>query len=183
MAKKQQAKVAFAVASRRGKRSRRKGKVYEREVASGYREIYGAAVKRGWQAREGHDAPDVENVPGLWVEAKHHGQVSARAALAQAIDAAKKAGSKAVPVAHCKDDGLPAVVVLRQEDWWELLRRREELVSKNVGLVKEVNLLTKENRSYDTAETAGAKAKLAAGAALAFAEAFAPAQPPRNGVH
>ena len=67
-------------ASARGKLSRMKGKVFEREVARDLRAIYGEQVKRGWQAREGTDAPDVENVP-YWVECKHHQRVNVRAAV------------------------------------------------------------------------------------------------------
>jgi hypothetical protein len=91
MAKSRRAKRSKAAMSKTGKLSRRKGKVFEREVAAGYREIFGAQVKRGWQAREGHDAPDVENVPGFWPEAKHHQRVNYRAALEQAEEAAAKA--------------------------------------------------------------------------------------------
>jgi len=110
--------------SRTGKRSRRKGKVFEREVAAEYRAIYGESIKRGWQAREGHDAPDVENVPDLWVEAKHHQRVNYRAALEQAEEALEKAKAPITvrPIAHCKDDGQKAVVIIRQEHWFALLK-------------------------------------------------------------
>lgn len=163
---KKRSKAAY---SRTGKLARRKGKVFEREVARGYREIYGAQVKRGWQAREGHDAPDVENVPGLWPEAKHHHHVSPRAALEQAEEAAAKAGMPPAvkPVAHCKDDNKEPIVVLSQEHWFELMRKLHEL----------------EHPKADTPKTVEKKLKLAAGAATAFAEVFRPAQPPRrNGV-
>lgn len=167
MGKNAKSKIAFAVASRRGKRSRRKGKVYEREVAAQYRELYGEGVKRGWQAREGHDAPDVENVPGLWVECKHHHRVNERAALEQALTDREKAGVHSVPVAHCKDDGKPALVVLQESEWFQLLARLQKAEAPRSA----------PRPVADTPESAGAKARFAAGAAIAFLEVFHPAQP------
>ena len=67
-----------------GQLSRRKGRRYEQVLVQRFREaVPGLAVRRGAQARGGHEAPDVD-VPGLWVEAKHGRCVNLRAALAQA---------------------------------------------------------------------------------------------------
>lgn len=149
-----------------GKLSRAKGKVFERAVAAQYREIFGDQVKRGWQAREGHDAPDIEGVPGLWVEAKHHQRVNYRAALEQAEEAAGKAGvlPAATPVAHCKDNGQPTVVILREDSWFALVK---ELQALRVALAP------------DSQESLEGKIKWAAGAAVASQDVFYPAQPAR----
>jgi len=103
-----------------GKSQREKGKRGERRVATGYRDAMpGADVKRGWQARTGKDAPDVDAGGIFWVESKFGKQPSPRAALLQAeADAAKGA----IPVAHIKDDGKPAFVVLSESDWLDMVR-------------------------------------------------------------
>jgi hypothetical protein len=169
MAKSVRARRSKAAMSKTGKLSRRKGKVFEREVAAGYREIFGEQVKRGWQAREGHDAPDVENVPGLWVECKHHQHVNVHNALEQAeADSAKAMMPLAVrSIAHCKDDNKKPIVVLRQEHWFEIV------AALNAG----------KKPVSDTPESVEQKLKLAAGVATAYAEIFKPAQPPRKNGH
>jgi nucleotide-binding universal stress UspA family protein len=99
--------------SRIGKLSRTKGKVFERLVASDLRAIYGEKVKRGWQAREGTDAPDVENVP-FWVECKHHQRVNVRAAVKQARADVKKSGRELPILVVAKDNGESPLAVV---DW------------------------------------------------------------------
>lgn len=116
-----------AEASRRGRRSRRKGTSFEREVARQLRDLFGGRVKRGWQARGGSDAPDVEGVPGWWVEAKHHARVNVRQAFAQVLEAQREAREKgdprggARPLVVAKDDGREPLAVLRFADFLELL--------------------------------------------------------------
>lgn len=102
--------------------SRNKGKVWEREVASMFREVVGDAVKRGWQAREGHDAADVENVPLLWIEAKHHRVVNIAAGLKQAIDAAGKAKSKLWPIVIGKSNRCEPTATMQLVDFLKLYR-------------------------------------------------------------
>ena len=111
-----------------GKHSRRKGKKFEQIVALEFRGIFGDQVKRGWQARQGSDAPDVEGVPGWWVEAKNHHKVNVRAAFEQVIaaqeDALRKKDPRAElkPLVVTKDDGKEALATLRFEDFVELVR-------------------------------------------------------------
>ena len=53
-----------------GKLSRRKGAAYERELVHRFRDAMpGAEIKRGFQYRDGGEAPDVD-CPVFWVEAK-----------------------------------------------------------------------------------------------------------------
>ena len=99
--------------------SRNKGKVWERAVAAMLRPIFGSGVKRGWQARAGTDAADVEGCGPFWTECKHHHRVNVQAALEQAC-AAAPAGRW--PVAVCKDDRRPPLVAMRLDDWLDLVR-------------------------------------------------------------
>lgn len=85
-----------------GKRSRRKGKTWERKIARDLKDIFGGDVRRGWQSRQGDDEADVEQVPLFWIEAKHgKGASGIRKALAQATDATTR---DRWPVAICKDE-------------------------------------------------------------------------------
>jgi len=91
-----------------GKLSRTKGANWEREVARMFREVMPGAecVRRGGQqARDAHDAPDVDVAGWLAVEAKHGRQVQLRAALSQALEHRKPS---VVPVAICRDHGSSA---------------------------------------------------------------------------
>lgn len=104
-----------AEASKRGRRSRRKGKVWERELVHELRPVFGDGVKRGFQSRCGRDGCDVEGTP-YWVEAKHGKLVNLRAALRQAIEATD--GRPVVVVA--KDDRTEPVVAMRLADWLQM---------------------------------------------------------------
>ena len=115
-------------ASARGKLSRMKGKVFEREVARDLRAIYGEQVKRGWQAREGTDAPDVENVP-YWVECKHHQRVNVRAAVAQARADVKKSKRELPILVVVKDNGETPLAVVEWSVFLTMLKQIED--SKN----------------------------------------------------
>lgn len=122
-----------------GKHSRRKGKAFEQDVARELRAIFGDQVKRGWQARQGSDAPDVEGVPGWWIEAKHHHKANVRAAFQQVLEAQKDAARKndpraaLKPLVVSKDDGLEALATLRFEDFVELLRCEKAIDLVNAG--------------------------------------------------
>lgn len=86
---------------KQGKRSRRKGKVWERQIARDMKAIFGGDVRRGWQSRQGDDEADTEGVPLMWIEAKHgKGQAGIRAALRQATEATDGRW----PVVICKDE-------------------------------------------------------------------------------
>lgn len=110
---------------RGGRRSRRKGSTFERQVANDLKPIFGGGIKRGLaQSRFGAgEAPDVDGVPALWLETKHGKLVNLRAALAQAtgaMAAAARPGDR-WPAAVCKDDRKEPVVVMRWGDLLELL--------------------------------------------------------------
>jgi hypothetical protein len=132
-----------------GKLSRTKGKVFEQFVAKALREIYGDGVKRGWQAREGDDAPDIEGTP-FWVECKHHKKVSVRAAVAQVADAQYGAKRKELPLSEApmllvvKDNNEPPLAVMHFADFIELLAERERMLKETTDLRREMNNMRRE---------------------------------------
>lgn len=105
-------------ASQNGRRSRAKGKTWEREVAKLLRPVFGEHVKRGFQSRSGRDGADVEGSP-FWVEAKHGRLVNVRAALAQAL----KATDGRPPLVVAKDDRSEPFVVMQLHDFLRILAK------------------------------------------------------------
>jgi Holliday junction resolvase len=107
-----------------GKRSRRKGASYERELVHLFRDLMpGADVRRGLQSRDGAEVADVD-CPVFWVEAKRGKRPLVRRALEQATEAAQ--GSGKIPLAVIRDDRKQAFVALHLSDfadfikeWWE----------------------------------------------------------------
>jgi hypothetical protein len=127
-----------------GKMQRTKGKVWERTVAKELRDIFGPQVKRGWQAREGCDAPDIENVPRQWPECKHHKRVNIAAAMRQAEEEYARWLARTLkqrtatpsdclwPVVYSKSNNEQPFVTMRMGDfltllkqWWKLEGLRE----------------------------------------------------------
>jgi len=103
---------------------REKGKRGEREVAALLREIFPTA-KRGWQSRNGSDAPDVDGTP-FWIEVKRHKRAKMRPAIRQAIQDVAIAGDKRPPVAFTRSDGEDWFVAMRGEDWLDLVEEWKE---------------------------------------------------------
>lgn len=68
---------------RQGRRSKRKGKVYERYIAELLREFFPRAMRGIGQARAAGEVPDVKGTP-FWIEAKHRQRLNVAAAFAQA---------------------------------------------------------------------------------------------------
>ncbi len=100
-----------------------KGKRWERKVASLISEVMpGARIRRGNQNRDGADAPDVV-CPWLWVECKSGKRPNPRAALAQAIEACNKRGSKTIPTVFLKDDRKDPIVILQMDDFLRMLKK------------------------------------------------------------
>ena len=102
-----------------GARSRRKGAVGERELASWLRER-GYAARRGQQFLGGLDSPDVvcPDIP-FHFECKRTERLSLYPAMAQAVT---DAGDKVPVVAHRRNRG-EWLAVLRLEDLIALLER------------------------------------------------------------
>lgn len=98
-----------------GKAQRDKGKRGERATAKEIAETFGVDAHRGWQARDGADAPDVVGLPGWWIEVKTGKNLSPKAALVQADDARKPDD---VPVAVLRYDRERPMAIM----YWEDLR-------------------------------------------------------------
>jgi hypothetical protein len=77
-----------------------------------------ATVRRGLQSRSGSEVADVE-VPSFWPELKRHQRTNHREALRQAIE---NCPAGRWPIAVCKDDNEPAVVVMQLDDFLDLVR-------------------------------------------------------------
>lgn len=105
-----------------GRAQRQKGKRGERATAAELRAALpylADKIRRGWQAREGDDDPDVI-LPGFWVENKSGKQPNVRAALKQAVEDSKGRG---VPLAVIRDDRKEPFCLMRWSDMLELLKK------------------------------------------------------------
>lgn len=102
-----------------GAAARRKGHGFERDVAKDLREIFPMA-KRGLQAREGHECPDVVGCWPFWIECKR-GNSGPLAALRQATEASSKDSEKWMAVGVCKPDRGPRTVTMTWEDWFGMV--------------------------------------------------------------
>lgn len=98
-----------------GKAQRDKGKRGERATAKEIAETFNVDAHRGWQARDGADAPDVVGLPGWWIEVKTGKNLSPKAALVQADEARKPDD---VPVAVLRYDRERPMAIM----YWEDLR-------------------------------------------------------------
>lgn len=96
-----------------GKAQREKGKRGERATAKEIAERFGVDAHRGWQARDGADAPDVVGLPGWWIEVKSGKALSPKAALVQADTARKQTD---VPVAVLRYDRERPMAIMYWED-------------------------------------------------------------------
>ena len=103
-----------------GKFSVDKGKRFERELVQLFTEAApGARVCRGFQWRDGAEAPDVD-IPGFWLEAKVGIKTNPRKALRQAMMAARYGRW---PLAVCKDDRQTPLVVMALPDFLTMYRQ------------------------------------------------------------
>lgn len=104
--------------------SRAKGHNFERKVAADLREVMpGCDAKRGWQSRGGgKEEADVE-IPNVHVECKHGKKPNLRAAYEQAANDTRGR----IPVAVCKDNRRPPLVVIGYEDWLAMMGQLWEL--------------------------------------------------------
>jgi hypothetical protein len=85
-----------------------------------FAEVFGSdQVRRGFQFRDGAEAPDV-HTPIFFVECKRGIRTNPRAALAQVIKAS--AGKGFVPLVVCKDDREEPFAVMRLDDLLDLAR-------------------------------------------------------------
>lgn len=102
-----------------GKASREKGKRGERQVAAAFAEVFGSdKVRRGYQYRDGSEAPDVW-APLFHIESKIGKRPNLSAALEQAE---RDARPGVIPIAVCRSDRDAATVTLRLEEFLDIVR-------------------------------------------------------------
>lgn len=107
-------------ASQNARRSVRKGKDWEREVAKRFRPLFGdAEVKRGFQSRGGgrEDADVV--CPIFHLECKVGASPNIRAAYAQAVNDSEGKGK--IPAVVSKKDGETPLVTVSLDNFLELV--------------------------------------------------------------
>jgi hypothetical protein len=103
-----------------GKFSVDKGKRFERELVRLFSlAVPNARISRGFQYRDGAEAPDVD-LPGFWLEAKVGAKTNPLKALRQATTAARHGRW---PLAVCKDDRQTPVCVMALSDFITFYRQ------------------------------------------------------------
>lgn len=99
-----------------GASQRRKGAAGERAIANALKPTFPDACRGIGQARAGDDVPDVDGVPGVWIEVKTHRTVSSTTII-KAIQQASQATDGRTPVAIVRANGEQPIVCLRLGDW------------------------------------------------------------------
>lgn len=116
-----------------------KGHAFERQIAIDLRSFYPEA-RRGLQARDGAECPDVIGVP-FWVECKAHRRVNIQKAMNEARADAEQAKSDLPVLVVSKDDRKPTLVTLEWDSFRVLLVRLEAAVvrvTSEEGLEREL---------------------------------------------
>lgn len=121
-----------------GKRSRTKGHNWERQVSKQFNAALDLDSHRGLQTA-GARVPDVQGVPGLWIECKCGKLPNVRAALKQADK--DKSPSLTYSVTVIKDDRCRPFVAMYLDDFLEVLgpwlkQRRERGETEKCHLTK-----------------------------------------------
>lgn len=107
-----------------GKMSRDKGKRYERELASIFREYgYKDAHRTSQYCGNTGDASDVVGLPGIHIEAKHQERIQIYDWMAQAIHDSAKSGD--MPTVFFRKNHAETLVCMRLEDWINLYKEWE----------------------------------------------------------
>lgn len=108
-----------------GKMQREKGKRFERQLASRFRE-YGYDARRTAQyCGNTGDASDVVGLPGLHIEAKHVEAMRLYEWMAQAKRDAEASGKGALPAVFHKKNNAEILVTMELPDFMNLYREWE----------------------------------------------------------
>ena len=131
--------------SKRARSSVRKGKQWEREVASMFGDALGVTVRRTgfMQSQDQGQAPDVDAAGVFWIECK----VGIKPPVARAYDqASRHAPPSAWPIAVIKKLRRPPYVAISKSDWKDFLNEladrgygddvRNVVVDRHTGLMK-----------------------------------------------
>ena len=105
-----------------GKMQREKGKRFERQLASRFRE-YGYDARRTAQyCGNTGDASDVVGLPGLHIEAKHVEAMRLYEWIAQAKRDAEASGKDVLPAVFHKKNNAEILVTMELDSWMNLYR-------------------------------------------------------------
>lgn len=106
-----------------GRSQRTKGHNFERKMAAELRAAFALPdICRGVdQAQDGGKCPDVDRVPGWWVECKTGAATSPKAAMTQALERLQQLEDGRKPVAITHDDRGPVLATILLEDWIDLV--------------------------------------------------------------
>lgn len=105
-----------------GKMQREKGKRFERQLASRFRE-YGYDARRTAQhCGKSGDSADVCGLPGIHVEAKHCEQMRLYEWMAQAKRDAEAGGKDSLPAVFHKKNNAEILVTMELDAWMNLYR-------------------------------------------------------------
>ena len=106
-----------------GKASRDKGKRFERQLASRFREYgFDGARRTAQYCGSTGDASDVVGLPGIHVEAKHQERMSLYDWMAQAKRDAAASGKGALPVVFHKKNNAEILVTMEIGTFFDLYR-------------------------------------------------------------
>ena len=108
-----------------GKASRDKGKRFERQLASLFREQGYDARRTAQYCGNTGDASDVVGLPGIHVEAKHQERMNLYEWMSQAIRDAEAGGGKTLPAVFHKKNNAEILVTMTIDDWFNLYREWE----------------------------------------------------------
>lgn len=109
-------------------KSKRKGKVGEREAAKRLEERFGTPVRRGVQYQGGPDSPDVVGLPGVHVEVKRTEKLRLWEAINQAV---AESPSDSVPMVMHRPNGKPWVVIVLFDDLPRLAEKLYLILAEN----------------------------------------------------
>lgn len=98
--------------------SREKGKRFERELASFFRDYGYDAHRTSQYCGNTGDASDVVGLPGIHIEAKHQECIKIYDWMSQAIHDSGKSGNK--PAVFFRKNNHETLVCMRLTDWIEL---------------------------------------------------------------
>jgi hypothetical protein len=101
---------------------RRKGAAGERAIANELKKTFPEARRGIGQSRAGGEVPDVDGVPGIWIEVKHR-KVATTSTILDALTQASIATDDRLPVVVVKSDREHPIVCMRIGDFADLVNR------------------------------------------------------------
>jgi hypothetical protein len=101
---------------------RRKGATGERAIANALKPTFPDAKRGIGQARAGAEVPDVDGVPGIWIEVKRR-KAATTSTILDALTQASIATDGRTPVVVVQSDREHPIACMRLEDWAALVAK------------------------------------------------------------